>query len=46
MKNLSTNVLKQLSINGKGYPYFKKACFIKLSFLLNFVQTEQTLKQR
>ena len=24
MNNLSTNVLKQLSINDKGYPFFKK----------------------
>ena len=34
MNNLSTNVLKQLSINDKGHPFFKKTCLKKLSFSL------------
>ena len=41
MNSLSTNALKQLSINGKGYPFFKKTCFKKLSSSWNFVQSEQ-----
>ena len=46
INNLSTNVLKQLSINGKGYPYFKNTYFKKLSSSWNLVQSEQILKQR
>ena len=32
MNNLSGNVSKQLSINGKGYPFFKKRLFQKTKF--------------
>ena len=34
INNLSTNVLKQLSINNKGYPFFKDPCFKKTEFFM------------
>ena len=45
MTNLLIAILKHLSINGKGYPFFKNTCFKKLSSSSNRVQSEQILKQ-
>ena len=46
MTNLLITILKHLSINDKGYPFFKNTCFNKLSSLWNFVQSEQILKHQ
>ena len=44
MNNLLITILKYLSINDKGYPFFKNLCFKKLSSSWNFVQLKQILK--
>ena len=46
INNLSTNVLKKLSINDKAYPFFKNTCFQKLSSSWNFVQSERRVNCR
>ena len=46
MNNLSTNILKWLLIKDKEYPFCKKTCFKKLSFLWNLVQSEEICKQQ
>ena len=46
MTNLLITILKHFSINDKGYPFFKKTCFKKLSSSRNFVQSQQILKHR
>ena len=41
INNFSTNALKQLSINDKGYPSFKTTCYKKLSYSWTLVQSNE-----
>ena len=44
MYNWSKNVLKHLSINEVGYPFFKNISFNNFNSSWNLVQSEQILK--
>ena len=46
MTNLLITILKHLSINDKGYPFFKNTCFKKLRSSWNLAQSEQILNHR